>query len=57
MNASEGLKDYMKCISMFFQDLEKPLEIGKTEINTLLHILSGVTDFRLKTRESKRAAI
>lgn len=47
MNASEGLKDYMKCISMFFCDLERPLKVGKTEINTLLHILSGVTDFRM----------
>ena len=41
MNASEGLKDYMKCISVFFCDQERPLKVGKTEINTLLHILSG----------------
>ena len=48
MNESTGLKDYMNSITLFFNDLDEPLNIGKSEIKTLLHILSGVNDFRMK---------
>ncbi len=48
MNESTGLKDYMNSITLFFNDLDEPLNIGKSEIKTLLHILSGVSDFRMK---------
>lgn len=46
MNTTTKLVDYMKGLSMFFQKLEEPYKVGKQEIDSLLHILSRVRDFR-----------
>ena len=48
MNECTKLKDYVKSVSMFFKSLETPYNPGKKEIDTFLHILTGVKDFRIK---------
>lgn len=48
MNETKKIKDELKAISMFFSTLEKPYKPGKNEIDTFLHILSKVKDFRMK---------
>lgn len=48
MNETTKLIDYMNGVSLFFQKLEQPYNPGKNEINLLIHILSGVKDFRQK---------
>lgn len=42
MNECIKLKDYVKSVSMFFKSLETPYNPGKKEIDTFLHILTGV---------------
>ena len=46
MNTTTKLIDYMKGVSLFFQKLDTPYIMAREEIDTLLHILSGVKDFR-----------
>lgn len=48
MNNTTKLIDYMKGVSLFFQKLEEPYNPKKNEIDLLIHILSGVKDFRQK---------
>ncbi len=48
MNTTTKLVDYLKSISMFFQKLDEPYIMARQEIDTLLHILSKVKDFRQK---------
>ena len=48
MNKSMKLKDYITIVSMYFNSLETPYNPGKNEIDTFLHILSHVKDFRIK---------
>lgn len=46
MNKTTKLIDYMNGLSLFFQKLDQPYNPGKNEIDILIHILSGVKDFR-----------
>ncbi len=46
MNKSESLLDSLNSVALFFSDLEKPVSIGKREVSKLVHILSGLKDFR-----------
>ena len=46
MNASESLVDGLKNVALFFSNLEEPVRIGKRQVSELVHILSGVKDFR-----------
>lgn len=48
MNKTTKLIDYMNGISLFFQKLDQPYNPRKNEIELLIHILSGVKDFRQK---------
>ena len=48
MNETTVIKDMLSSVSLFFKDLETPIELGRGEIRTLLHIFSGVIDFRMK---------
>ena len=50
MNEATKLIDYMNGITLFFQKLDQPYNPGKNEINLLIHILSGVKDFRQKNK-------
>ncbi|MCG5031221.1 ISAs1 family transposase [Mesosutterella sp. OilRF-GAM-744-9] len=38
--------DSLKCAALFFQNLDTPYTVGKREIHPLVHILSGVRNFR-----------
>ena len=46
MNKTEKILDAMQSVAVFFQDLSCPYRIGKREVQCLIHILSGVKDFR-----------
>lgn len=48
MNECTKLKDCLKSVSMYFGSLETPYNPGKNEIDTFLHILSRIKDFRIK---------
>ncbi len=48
MNDTKKLKDSMKALSLFFRSMDTPYDPGKDEMGTLLHLLSGVVDFRVR---------
>lgn len=48
MNKCTKLKDYLASVSMYFKSLDTPYNPGRNEVDTFLHILSHVKDFRIK---------
>ena len=54
MNKCCKLQDSIADVLLFFQDLKVPYKAGNKEIRSLIHILSGVKDFRIEGKTTYR---